>query len=144
MSLSRATHYWLWFVLFGVASSLANYIQLHHIGTENVWMLGASGAGLLFESKQFQGRWSKPTDSFVGFLFLTAGLIGILHNFGIDLVNNNLSLPTTTVESSKFIGMSLALTPSLVHTIFGFFSLQFPLKGSTTASLMVSTAQKKD
>jgi hypothetical protein len=144
MTLSRAMHYWLWFTLFGVASALANFIQFQHIGTENIWLLGASGVGLLSESKQLQGRWAKPVDSFVGFLFLTVGLIGILHNLGIDLVNNNISLPTTFVESTKFMGLSLTLTPSLTHTIFGFLSLQYPVRSSQSSTLKVDTTQKKD
>jgi hypothetical protein len=142
MTLSRAMHYWLWFTLFGVVSTLASFIQLHHIGTENIWMAGASGAALLAESKPLQSRWAKPADSIFGFTFLTAGLIGILHNLGVELVNTNLPLPITTVEPSKFIGLSLALTPSLAHTIFGFLSLQYPIKTSHSSTLKVDTSQK--
>ena len=44
----RNTHYWLWFLLFGVVSTLVSTSRGEGIGTETMWLLITGLLGLVF------------------------------------------------------------------------------------------------
>lgn len=145
MTHPRVNHYMIWFWLFGVISLFANYINSgasHHFATEDLWMFGIGGLGWLTTFKQF--AWgAKPFDVLVGTTFFSVGLLGILHNFQIDLINNNPHLPPGSVAYGSVAGISLCLLPSLVHMVFGFFTLNYAMKSpAAVSSLLVSSSEK--
>jgi hypothetical protein len=106
-------------------------------------MFAAGAGGLLAGSKSLAPRFLKPYDILTGVTFFSVGLLGILHNFGLDLVNSNPRLPSNSVQFGSFLGLSLCLLPSLIHTLFGYFALAFAMKSSSAVSqLLVSTGEK--
>lgn len=143
MTYPRGTHYWLWFLLFGVIPILAVLDQQGNFDTENLWLFTVGGVGVLVGAKMLAPRWSRPFDLFIGVTFFAIGLLGILHNFGLDLVNENPHVPTGALSSMAFLGLSLSLRASLIHTVLGFLSFCFAIKSSSAvSSLSVNTADK--
>ena len=80
----RNTHYWLWFLLFGVVSALATISKGEGITTETMWLLIAGFLGLLLG--MLIPALARPYDLVIGLLFTIVGLLGILHAFGLNLV----------------------------------------------------------
>ena len=143
MTLTRNTYYWLWFLLFGVISSLVTFLHTNHLGSEDRWLLVIGFVALLVGAKSVTPIWVKPFDLAVGILFFAVGILGILHTFGVNLTNTSTIIPTIALTPVKFLGFSLALEPAVLHTALGFLSLRFALKSpSSSSSLEVSTAPK--
>ena len=141
MLLTRGTFYWLWFIVFGVIAILISLTQSHPLNSENWWLLFASAGGIVTDSK---GSWARPYDTFIGVTFFTVGSVGILHNFGINLVNNTSFLSWNVVNSNIFLGLCLDLGPSLLHAVLGFLALKFALRNPVlNSSLEVNTTEKK-
>jgi hypothetical protein len=144
MLLTRGTFYWLWFIVFGVIAILIAFNQSHPLSSENWWLLFASAGGIVTDTKSTSGYWSRPYDMFIGVFFFTAGSIGIMHNFGLNLINNTSFLSWNIVNSNNFLGLCLDLGPSLLHAVLGFLALKFALRNPVTvSSLEVDTTEKK-
>src|SRR5689334_8765565 len=117
----RNTHYWLWFLLFGVVSALVTISQGDGISTETLWLLVAGFLGLVLGA--FIPNLARPYDLVIGLLFTTVGLLGILHNFGMDLVGQPSGLTHSALDGTSILGLSLSLSYSLIHTVLGLTSL---------------------
>jgi hypothetical protein len=143
MTFPRSMYYWLWFLLFGVIPLIAALFQHESLTAEHFWLLFVGGAGLIVGCKSLATAWSKPFDLFIGIVFFALGLLGILHNFGLNLTSDNAHIPIGAVSSASFLGISLALKASLLHTLLGFLSISFGIKSpNMVSSLSVSTAEK--
>ena len=143
MTYTRSAHYWAWFVLFGITLTLASLVQRIPLDSEAFWLLGVGIFGILCSTKKL-GNWCKPFDVLVGVIFVGVGLVGILHNFSIDLVNRGTTPLGQTVKPVSFLGLSLDLLPSLIHTMLGYFSLNMGFKTTSGVSqLLVSSSADK-
>ena len=128
----RNTHYWLWFILFGLVSALALMRQGFGITTESLWLLFAGFLGLVIGT--YVQRMARPYDVVIGLLFTTVGLLGILHNFGLNLVGDRSSMPPHAVDFASILGLSLGLSYSMIHTILGLTSLSHGLRPKVATS----------
>src|SRR5215831_558868 len=102
----RNTHYWLWFLLFGVVSALVTISQGIGISTETMWLLIAGLLGLLLGA--LIPSLARPYDLVIGLLFTTVGLLGILHNFGMNLVATS-GIAPSAIDETAILGLSLSL-----------------------------------
>ena len=98
----RNTHYWLWFLLFGVVSALvtASQGEGHHHRDDvaaHRWLRRA-GAG------HVPAALARPFDLVIGLLFTAVGLLGILHNFGLNLVASRAVSRPTRLMRRRFLG----------------------------------------
>lgn len=115
----RNSHYWLWFLLFGVIPLIQ---ALTHGGLkanaatyETIWLIGAGLLGLVLGLKALNdGRLARPYDVIIGIIFTVAGVIGILGYFSIGDPN---ALVSNTLH------ISVAGLYPLVHTFLGIKSL---------------------
>ena len=123
----RSVHYWLWFILFGVVSSLVLLRTVGHLDSEAIWLLMTGLLGLLFGLGGLGLRLARPYDLIIGLLFTGVGLLGLLHNLGYVLVPTS-SDTASTVGQSAIIGLSLALPYALIHTLLGLTSLNHGLR----------------
>lgn len=124
---ARSTHYWLWFILFGVVSSLVTWRIRGTLNTETVWLLVTGFLGVLLGVGGLGLRLSRPYDLIIGLVFTAVGLLGLLHNLGYNLVPAD-SRTVNTVDQSAIIGLSLALPYALIHTLLGLTSLSHGLR----------------
>ena len=124
---ARSTHYWLWFILFGVVSSLVVWRIHGSLDSESVWLLVTGLLGVILGVGGLGARLSRPYDLIVGLLFTAVGLLGLLHNLGYVLVPTS-SDTASTVGQSAIIGLSLALPYALIHTLLGLTSLNHGLR----------------
>ena len=124
---ARSTHYWLWFILFGVVSSLVVWRIHGSLDTESVWLLVTGLLGVLLGVGGLGARLSRPYDLIIGLLFTAIGLLGLLHNLGYNLVPTS-SDTASTVAQSAIIGLSLSLPYALIHTLLGLTSLNHGLR----------------
>ena len=127
MLAARSTHYWLWFILFGVVSSLVVWRLHGSLDTESVWLLVTGLLGVLLGVGGLGARLSRPYDLVIGLLFTAIGLLGLLHNLGYNLVPTS-SDTASTVAQSAIIGLSLSLPYALIHTLLGLTSLNHGLR----------------
>jgi hypothetical protein len=105
---ARSTHYWLWFILFGVVSSLVVWRLHGSLDTESVWLLVTGLLGVLLGVGGLGARLSRPYDLVIGLLFTAIGLLGLLHNLGYYLVPTTIDT-ASNVAQSAIIGLSLSL-----------------------------------
>lgn len=124
---ARSTHYWLWFILFGVVSSLVVWRIHGSLDSESVWLLVTGLLGVILGVGGLGMRFSRPYDLIIGLLFTAVGLLGLLHNLGYVLVPTS-SDTASTVGQSAIIGLSLALPYALIHTLLGLTSLNHGLR----------------
>lgn len=138
---ARSTHYWLWFLLFGVVSALVAFSQTHtlsNIGTEAVWLLMAGLLGIVFG---YVRSFARPYDLIVGILFTGIGLLGVLHNFGINLTAQS-ATASSALSNDAILGLSLSLPYALIHTVLGLTSLNQGLRARReTSSVLVSNSR---
>jgi uncharacterized membrane protein HdeD (DUF308 family) len=122
----RSSHYWLWFVIFGVIP-LIQALQ-HGFGAnaqtyEVFWLLGAGLVGLLLGNKNIaEGKLAQPFDLIIGIIFTVAGVVGILGDFSVQ-----------TGGVSSFIssaGLSLGGLYPLLYTFLGLKSVHHGLEKS--------------
>jgi hypothetical protein len=128
----RNTHYWLWFLLFGVVSALVTISKGDGIATETMWLLIAGFLGLLLGA--FLPTLARPYDLVIGLLFTAVGLLGILHNFGLNLVAQNSGLAPNAIDETAILGLSLSLPYALIHTVLGLTSLSHGLRARVATS----------
>jgi hypothetical protein len=124
MFATRNAQYWLWFLLLGVVSILADVTSNQTITGESLWLLLTSLVGIIVGSFS---PFSRPFDLTIGMLFMTAGIVGILHSLGIALVAEQMN-PSQTIGASAFLGLSLTLPYALIHTLIGLTSLTQSIK----------------
>ena len=127
----RNTHYWLWFLLFGVVSALVSSSRGEGINTETMWLLISGLLGLVFGT--LLHALERPYDLVIGLLFAGVGLLGILHNFGMNLVATS-GIATNAIDESAILGLSLALPYALIHTVLGLTSLSHGLRARVATS----------
>ena len=127
----RNTHYWLWFLLFGVISSLVNWSQGNGITTETLWLLITGFLGLILG--MIVPALARPFDLVIGGLFTLVGLLGILHAFGVNLVPSG-SVPPHALDTTAILGLSLSLPYALIHTLLGLTSLSHGLRTQVATS----------
>lgn len=140
MFAARSAQYWLWFLLLGVVSTLVDYSSGGHsvgaISGESLWLLLAGMVGIMAGAFR---RLARPYDLLIGLIFVAAGLVGILHNFGIALVAHDANT-THTVAENTLLGLSLSLPYALIHTLIGLTSLTQGIRlGRATSSVVVNT-----
>jgi hypothetical protein len=121
----RNTHYWLWFLLFGVVSALVNWSQGNGITTETLWLLITGFLGLVLGL--LVPALARPFDLVIGGLFTLVGLLGILHAFGVNLVPSG-NVPPNALDTTAILGLSLSLPYALIHTLLGLTSLSHGLR----------------
>ncbi|HKD77476.1 MAG TPA: hypothetical protein VKB76_18360 [Ktedonobacterales bacterium] len=134
MQLTRSTFYWLWFLIFGVASALATFMQTNHLGSEDWLLLGAGLLGVVIGPKSCAPALVKPYDIAIGVTFFVVGILGIFRAFDFTLTHAPSFIPTMLMTPTKFLGLSLLLHPAVLHTALGFLSLRYGIKNATTSS----------
>ncbi|HEX5156662.1 MAG TPA: hypothetical protein VFW17_05555 [Ktedonobacterales bacterium] len=132
----RSVHYWLWFILFGVVSSLVLLRTVGHLDSEAIWLLMTGLLGLLFGLGGLGLRLARPYDLIIGLVFTGVGLLGLLHNLGYYLVPADASA-ANAVDQTAIIGLSLALPYALIHTMLGLTSLSHGLRTRTHSPSVV-------
>jgi hypothetical protein len=128
----RNTHYWLWFLLFGVVSALVSISHGYAITAETLWLLVAGFFGLMVSS--FMASLTRPYDLVIGLLFTIVGMLGILHNFGMNLVATSGGITSNAIDYSRIMGLSLTLPYALIHTVLGLTSLSHGLRSKVATS----------
>lgn len=122
----RDTHYFLWFIFFGVLSGLIHYVNSFTFDPESTWLTVSGLFGMLLGAKWIAGgKLSRWYDLIVGVIFALAGAIGIAHGFGVNLISGAIAGGLVTKES--LFGLSLLVLPSLVHAVLGITSLNHVL-----------------
>lgn len=124
---ARSTHYWLWFILFGVVSSMVVWRTRGTLDTEAIWLLVTGFLGVLMGVGGLGARLSRPYDLIIGLMFTAVGLLGLLHNLGYNLVPSDAST-ANTIDQTAIIGLSMALPYALIHTLLGLTSLNHGLR----------------
>lgn len=121
----RDTHYFLWFIFFGVLSGLIYYVNHRgSIDTESAWLLVSGLLGLVFGANWLaDGKFSRWFDLIIGIIFSVAGLIGIAAGFHVNLLSGAPVAFKNVISPTTFFGLSLAVLPSLVHAVLGLSSV---------------------
>jgi hypothetical protein len=127
----RNTHYWLWFLLFGVVSALVSVSQGKGITAETLWLLITGFLGLVLG--MILPALARPFDLVIGLLFTIVGLLGILHAFGLNLVATSGVAPNA-IDETAILGLSLSLPYALIHTLLGLTSLSHGLRARVATS----------
>ena len=70
----------------------------------------------------------------IGLLFTAVGLLGILHNFGLNLVGQPNGIAPNAIDESAILGLSLSLPYALIHTVLGLTSLSHGLRARVATS----------
>jgi uncharacterized membrane protein HdeD (DUF308 family) len=124
----RYTHYWLWFLLFGLVGGLLYYSShKHSLDSESTWLLVSGLLGIVFGMNWLNGgKWARTFDLIIGVIFGGVGIIGILHGFNILKFSGNSGL----ISSNSLLGLSLDSPATLINTVLGFTSLNHGVKGN--------------
>ena len=133
----RNTHYWLWFLLFGVVSALVTMSKGEGITTETMWLLIPGFLGLFLGA--VIPSLARPFDLVIGLLFTGVGLLGVLHNFGLNLVSSG-SVPPNAIDTTAILGLSLSLPYALIHSVLGLTSLSHGLRPKVARSQVTVAA----
>ncbi len=126
----RDTHYFLWFIFFGLISGVIYYLNHHgSIDSESTWLLVTGLLGLLFGAKWLaDGNFSRWYDLIIGIIFTLAGLIGIAAGFHLNLLSGAPASASSFISATTFFGLSLTVLPSLVHAVLGLSSLNHAIR----------------
>lgn len=123
----RDTHYFLWFIFFGVLSGIIHYVNSKTFDAESTWLTVSGLLGMLLGAKWIAGgglsRWY---DFIIGVLFALAGAVGIAGGFHINLVSGTIA--GGLVSKDALLGLSLGVLPSLVHAVLGITSLNHAIQ----------------
>lgn len=126
----RDTHYFLWFIFFGLLSGIIFYLNHHgQIDPESTWLLVTGLLGMIVGANWLaSGKFSRWYDLIIGLIFGIAGLIGIAAGFGINLLSGAPASASNFFSPTMFFGLSLAVLPSLVHAVLGLTSLNHAIR----------------
>jgi hypothetical protein len=120
----RGSHYWLWFVIFGLIPLLSTArtgLGANTTTYNAIWLLGSGLIGLLLGNTSiYEGKLARPFDFIIGTIFSIAGLIGIVKMFGISTAGAD-----TTLGS---VGLLLNGLYPLVYAFLGLKTLHHALK----------------
>lgn len=123
----RSTHYWLWFLLFGLIGGLLYYNANNKLDTESIWLLVSGLLGLVVGMKWLNdGKWTRSYDIIIGIIFTLVGILGILQGF--KLINIGKIAPAAITSSGALIGLSVTGLAVLINTVLGLTSLNHGLK----------------
>lgn len=122
----RQTHYWLWFLLFGIIGGLLYYnnpVNKHTIDGESIWLLVTGLLGLILGAKWLNdGKLARPYDIIIGIIFAVVGIIGILTGFGLHVLNQ-VNAPDNLVSGTEILGLALTGLAPLINTFLGLVSI---------------------
>jgi hypothetical protein len=123
----RDTHYFLWFIFFGVLSGIIHYVNQPGVfDPESTWLTISGLLGVVFGAKWLAGgQLSRWYDLIIGVIFTLAGAIGIAAGFHIYVISG--SVANGLISKDALLGLSLATLPSLVHAVLGITSLNHVL-----------------
>ncbi|HEX9069604.1 MAG TPA: hypothetical protein VF807_12605 [Ktedonobacterales bacterium] len=139
MMSTRSAHYWLWFLLFGIASVIVGWSQTHTLTSEALWLLVTGVLGIILGTHLFGAGTARPYDLLIGLVFTGVGISGILHNLGYNLVAPSGPVTSGSSPSDALLGFSLSLPYALIHTVLGMTSLNHGLtKRAHTATASVA------
>ena len=126
----RDTHYFLWFIFFGLLSGVIFYLNHHGtIDPESTWLLVTGLLGMIFGANWLaNGKFSRWYDLIIGIIFGVAGLIGIAAGFHINLLSGAPASFSNFISATTFFGLSLSVLPSLVHAVLGLTSLNHAIR----------------
>lgn len=126
----RDTHYFLWFIFFGLLSGVIFYLNHHGaIDPESTWLLVTGLLGMVFGANWLaSGKFSRWYDLIVGIIFSVAGLIGIGSGFHVNLLSGAPASFSNFISATTFFGLSLSVLPSLVHAVLGLTSLSHAIR----------------
>lgn len=126
----RDTHYFLWFIFFGLIAGAIYYVNHHNtVDSESIWLLVSGLLGLLFGADWLAGgKFARWYDLIIGIIFGVAGLIGIGAGFHINLLSGAPASASAFISSTTFLGLSLTVLPSLVHAVLGLTSLNHAIR----------------
>ncbi len=126
----RDTHYFLWFIFFGLISGAIFYVNHRGaIDSESTWLLVTGLLGLIVAANWLaNGSFSRWYDLIIGIIFCVAGLIGIAQGFHVDLLSGAPASVGGFISASTFFGLSLTVLPSLVHAVLGLTSLNHAIR----------------
>ncbi len=123
----RDTHYFLWFIFFGVLSGIIHYVNNKSFDPESTWLTVSGLLGMLLGMKWIAGgRLSRWYDLFIGVIFSIAAAIGIAAGFQVNLISG--SVANGLISKEALLGLSLLTLPSLVHAVLGITSLNHAIK----------------
>jgi hypothetical protein len=121
-----------------MVSALVSIVHGGGITSETMWLLVAGLLGVLTGS--FMPSFVRPHDLVIGLLFIIVGLLGILHNLGLNLVGQPRGLAPNAIDGTAILGLSLCLPYALIHTVLGLTSLSHGLRAkSATSHVTVAT-----
>jgi len=126
----RDTHYFLWFIFFGLIAGAIYYVNHHNtVDSESIWLLVSGLLGLLFGADWLaNGKFARWYDLIIGIIFAVAGLVGIAAGFGDHRLSSAPASASAFISQTALIGLSLAVLPSLVHAVLGFSSLNHAIR----------------
>ncbi|HEV2405835.1 MAG TPA: hypothetical protein VGR88_10290 [Ktedonobacterales bacterium] len=128
----RYTHYWLWFLLFGLVGGLIYYhANKNTLDSESTWLLVSGLLGIVVGMNWLNGgKWARMFDIIIGVIFGGVGIVGILHGLDILSFKGSGMLISTSHGSTHLLGLSLDSPSSLINTVLGFTSLNHGIKGN--------------
>ncbi len=130
---SRSTHYWLWFLLFGVVSVVVAEYNNQSLTSETIILLVTGFVGLLTGFGLF-ARFGRPYDLLVGLFFTVIGVLGIMDGLGFHVIASSGTAASAALAGQSILGLFLGLPFALIHTLLGLTSLNHGLKAASTAA----------
>ena len=119
----RDTHYFLWFIFFGLLAGLIHYVNTPTFDPESTWLAVGGLLGILLGQKwALRGRLERGYDLVIGLVFSLAGALGILIGFTAQVAG--------LTSQSALVGLSMGVLPSLVHAVLGVTSLNHAIRNT--------------
>lgn len=117
----RDTHYFLWFIFFGVLAGLIHYVHSAAFDPESAWLTVSGLLGVALGIKWLaHGRLERGYDLIIGLIFTLVGLTGVAVGFAGNIAG--------LTSQTALLGLSLGVLPSLVHAVLGITSLNHGLR----------------
>lgn len=112
----RNSHYWLWFLVFGVIpfiQTATNGFKADLTSYTAYWLVGTGLLGLVLGLKALnEGNLARPFDVIIGIIFTIAGVVGIVGYFSSALgsvatIVNDIGLETSGLYPLIFTFLGL-------------------------------------